>query len=318
MPFIVFQKNYHDDILNIIVFFVVMEFFVFSFIKQKLTKLYDVFASKLSSLLNRSTIDDDLVKELEILLLQADTGVQTTRKIVEKIKQKQNADQSLRDYMRELLIGILQQPTQYVFDAPITLFVGVNGTGKTTSAGKLAYAYKKDGKKVLLVAADTFRAAAVEQLQRWAQQIDVDIVLGTQGQDPASVVYAACEQFINGDYDRLIIDTAGRLQTKKNLMAELNKVYRVIDKKLPDYAINTLVTIDGMLGQNSFEQARSFKESAQVTGVLLTKMDGTGKGGVIFALADQLDLPVAYLTYGENIEEIKKFIIDEYVTELLG
>jgi fused signal recognition particle receptor len=295
-----------------------MEFLVFIFIKQKLTKLYDVFASKFSYLLNCSVVDDDLIKELEILLLQADTGVPTTKKIVKSIKEKEDKNQSLRDYMYDLLVGILQKPQQYSFDAPIMLLVGVNGTGKTTSAGKLAYDCKQKGQKTLLVAADTFRAAAVEQLQQWAKKIGVDIVIGKQEQDAASVVYKACEQFLSGGYDRMIVDTAGRLQTKKNLMAELNKIYRVIDKKLSDHKVNTLLTIDSMLGQNSFEQARLFQDSANVNGVILTKMDGTGKGGVIFALADQLNLPIAYLTFGEKIQDIKQFIIYEYVKELIG
>lgn len=291
---------------------------MFTFIKQKLTKLYDAFASKLSSLLNSSVIDDDLIKELEILLLQADTGVLTTKKIIKNIKRKENNNQSLRDYMRNLLVNILQETQQYFFNAPITLLVGVNGTGKTTCAGKLAYNYKQKGQKVLLVAADTFRAAAVDQLQQWAQKVEVDIVVGKQGQDAASVVYQACEKFLSGVYDRMIIDTAGRLQTKKNLMAELNKIYRIIDKKLPNYKVNTLATIDSMLGQNSFEQARLFQETANVNGVILTKMDGTGKGGVIFALADQLNLPIAYLTFGEKVQDIKQFVIDEYIQELIG
>ena len=189
--------------------------------------------------------------------------------------------------------------------------------GKTTCAAKLAYVYTQQGKRVLLVAADTFRAAACEQLQAWAQKINVGIVLDTTAQDPASVVFKGCEEFKKGGYDILIIDTAGRLQTKANLMQELAKIKRVITKHFPEESIDTLLTIDSMLGQNSFEQAKLFKESTQVNGIILTKMDATGKGGIVFGIADQLEIPIAYIAFGEQSNQIKPFDKDEYIDSLL-
>ena len=202
-------------------------------------------------------------------------------------------------------------------EASVFVLVGINGSGKTTSVAKLAYQCAQKGKKVLLVAADTFRAAAVAQLESWARATGTDIVTGAPGQDPASVVFTGCQQFIQGSYDILIIDTAGRLHTKANLMNELGKVMRIITKNVPEKKVQTLLTIDAMLGQSSFGQAQLFKECAQVDGVILTKMDGTGKGGVIFAIAAELKLPVAYITFGEAVGDIKRFVSTEFVTQLL-
>ena len=221
--------------------------------------------------------------------------------------------------MHTILLDILLQlkspdlSTERVF-----LFVGINGSGKTTSIGKLAHHYTQQGKKVLLVAADTFRAAAPEQLNQWALQVGADILIGKEGQDPASLVFQGCEKFKNEQYDILIIDTAGRLQTKINLMHELAKIKRSLSKQLPEESIATLLTIDSMLGQNSFEQAKLFKEATDVNGIILTKMDGTGKGGIVFAIAQELGIPVAFLTFGEQADQLKKFDAQEYVTELLG
>ena len=198
------------------------------------------------------------------------------------------------------------------------MLVGINGSGKTTLAAKLAYHAKSKGKKVLLVAADTFRAAAQEQLGLWAQKLNADIELGKQGQDPASVVFAGCQRYKQQGYDTLIIDTAGRLQTKTNLMKELEKIKRVIGQQVPNQTINTILTVDSMLGQNSLEQARIFHESTKLDAIALTKMDGTGKGGIVFAIADELGIPVAYITYGEAIEHLKIFDADEYVQNLIN
>jgi len=200
----------------------------------------------------------------------------------------------------------------------IHVLVGINGSGKTTFAGKLAHFYKQQGKKVLLVAADTFRAAAPEQLAQWSERSGVGIVLGKQNQDPASVVFAGCERFKQELFDILIIDTAGRLQTKANLMNELAKIKRTIDKQLPNEPINVLLTIDSMLGQNSFEQAKIFKESTQVNGIVLTKMDGTGKGGIVFGIAQELGIPVAYVAFGEQADQFAPFNAENYVEELLN
>ncbi len=198
------------------------------------------------------------------------------------------------------------------------LLVGINGSGKTTFVGKLAYYYVLKGKKVLLVAADTFRAAASEQLTQWAKLSNTDIVVGKENQDPASVVFAGIERFKKEHYDILIVDTAGRLHVKVNLMNELAKIKRVITKQLPDKRNNTLLTIDSMLAQKSFEQAKVFKESTDVDGIVLTKMDGTGKGGIVFAISQKLQIPIVYITFGEKIDQLKTFDAQEYVRELLS
>ena len=225
----------------------------------------------------------------------------------------------LKTALHSILLSILNKNDMPNYtNQQIFLLVGINGSGKTTSIGKLAHFYAQQGKKVLLVAADTFRAAAPEQLAQWAQQTHADILTGKEGQDPASLVFQGCEKFKKEGYDILIIDTAGRLQTKINLMHELAKIKRSLSKQLPDMPIATLLTIDGMLGQNSFEQAKLFKESTDVNGIILTKMDGTGKGGIVFAIAQELSIPVVFLTFGEQADQIKQFDAQEYVTELLG
>ena len=296
---------------------------MFSFIKNKLQKIFSTVTSKLGSFFSRTTIDEAALKELEILLISSDVGVTTTRSIIAALRKQIGTGiidgAQLKKYMHTILLDILSQhkspdlSTEQVF-----LFVGINGSGKTTTVGKLAHQYKQQGKKVLLVAADTFRAAAPEQLSQWALQVGVDILIGKDGQDPASLVFQGCEKFKNEKYDILIIDTAGRLQTKINLMHELAKIKRCVQKQLTDQSVVTLLTIDAMLGQNSFEQAKLFKESTDVSGIILTKMDGTGKGGIVFAIAQELGIPVIFLTFGEQSNQIKKFDVQEYVTELLG
>lgn len=296
---------------------------MFSFIKNKLQKIFAAVTSKLGSFFSRKTIDEAALKELEILLLSSDVGVATAKAIAAQLKK--DVDSGMHDgahlkaRMHAILLNILIQ--HEVADGNkqnIFLFVGINGSGKTTSIGKLAHMFAQQGKKVLLVAADTFRAAAPEQLKEWATRSGADILMGKSGQDPASLVYQGCEKFKNEQYDILIIDTAGRLQTKTNLMRELAKIKRSVEKQLPNESVATLLTIDAMLGQNSFEQAKLFKESTDVTGIILTKMDGTGKGGIVFAIAQELGIPVVFLTFGEQSEQIKHFDANEYVTELLG
>jgi fused signal recognition particle receptor len=302
---------------------------MFSFIRSKLQKIFTSVTSKLGSLFSRNTIDDEALKELEILLISSDVGVATSQSIIAQLKNDVDSGfhdgKYLKERMHTILLDILTKnisPNQgdegRGIDHNVFLFVGINGSGKTTSIGKLAHSFAQQGKKVLLVAADTFRAAAPEQLKEWANKSGVDILMGKEGQDPASLVYQGCEKFKNEAYDILIIDTAGRLQTKINLMHELSKIKRAVQKQLPKESIATLLTIDAMLGQNSFEQAKLFKESTDVTGIILTKMDGTGKGGIVFAIAQELGIPVSFLTFGENADQIKEFDANEYVTELLG
>jgi fused signal recognition particle receptor len=296
---------------------------MFSFIKNKLQKIFSTVTSKLGSFFSRTTIDEAALKELEIVLISSDVGVATTRSIVAALRKRIGTGvidgAQLKKYMHTILLDILiQHKAPDVSEQKVFLFVGINGSGKTTSIGKLAHHYTQQGKKVLLVAADTFRAAAPEQLNQWALQVGADILIGKEGQDPASLVFQGCEKFKNEQYDILIIDTAGRLQTKINLMHELAKIKRCVQKQLANDNVVTFLTIDAMLGQNSFEQAKLFKESTDVTGIILTKMDGTGKGGIVFAIAQELEIPVVFITFGEQSDQIKKFNAQEYVTELLG
>jgi len=305
---------------------------MFSFIKSKLQKIFTTVTSKLGSFFSRKTIDDAALKELETLLISSDVGVATTKSIIAELKKDVDLGMyngmQLKSRMHKILLDILLSLPHFATSSlgspadklglNVFLFVGINGSGKTTSIGKLAHLFTQQGKKVLLVAADTFRAAAPEQLKEWALRSSADILVGKEGQDPASLVFQGCEKFKNEHYDILIIDTAGRLQTKVNLMHELAKIKRAVEKQLPAQQIATLLTIDAMLGQNSFEQAKLFKESTDVTGIILTKMDGTGKGGIVFAIAQELSIPVVFLTFGEQTEQIKIFDPQEYVTELLG
>ena len=314
---------------------------MFNFIKKKLQKIYQAVTSKLGELLGKEQIDQNDLKQLEVILLEADVGVRTTRALMQELNSRfsfgqlvkgRDLKKALEFLLNDLLVGKRFGELKLEQDNPeqnnseqvypeqnysVILFVGVNGSGKTTAIGKLASRLKADGKKVLLAAADTFRAAATEQLAEWAKMVGVDIVTGREGQDPASVVFQAAEKFKNEGYDYLIVDTAGRLQTKVNLMNELAKIKRVIAKILGEDNITILLTVDSMLGQNSLEQAQIFNESANVDGIILTKMDGTGKGGIVFAIVQELKIPIAYITFGENVEAIKSFDAQEYVKELL-
>jgi len=296
---------------------------MFGFIRDKIKKVYSGFTQKISSLFDRNILDEQFIKELTTLLISADTGVKTTQKIIDWLKdeikqQRITTMDEVRKQLEILLVKLLDAPGQGLKDDPITLMVGVNGSGKTTFSGKLASRLKAQGNKVLLVAGDTFRAAATEQLVEWGKRIGVEVFIGKPNQDPASVIFDGCIRFLDGNFDRIIIDTAGRLQTKSNLMRELEKIRRIIDKQLSDYPVATWLTIDAMLGQNSLRQAEVFNEATQLTGVVLTKFDGTGKGGIVFSVAEQLKLPVVYITFGEGLDDIKPFRSDEYVRDLLN
>jgi len=294
---------------------------MFGFIKDKLKKIYTHVTSKISTIFSKK-IDDETLKELEQVLLSADTGVKTTRIIINNLQKKyKNGEisegQDLKVALQEQLYEILSAKKSDLGNK-VYLMVGINGSGKTTFAGKLANKFKTEGKKVLLVAADTFRAAATEQLEKWAETTGVSIVTGKHEQDPASVVFAGCEKFKQENFDVLIIDTAGRLQTKINLMKELEKIKKIINRHFPDEKINTLLTIDSMLGQNSMEQAKIFNESTDVSGIVLTKMDGTAKGGIVFAITSELGIPISYISFGEKIDQFKEFDAKDYVQDLLG
>lgn len=293
---------------------------MFNFLKEKLTKVYAQFSSKVQSLFNRSTIDQSTLQELYELLIQADVGVKTTKTILSKLENelKQGTLQSGLDIRKQLEIYLTSLLLKKECHAPVILLVGINGSGKTTCAGKLAHFYRQQNKRVLLAAADTFRAAAVEQLESWADKTGASIIKGKEDQDPASVVYEACAQFKAEHFDYLIIDTAGRLQTKEPLMRQLSKIKRTIERQLPDTKICTLLTLDAMLGQNSFSQAKLFNEATAIDGILVTKLDGTGKGGIVFAIQQELGIPIAYLSLGEHLDQLKIFDPHEYITIFLG
>lgn len=294
---------------------------MFGFIKKALTNIYQQFTSKARAIFSRNHIDEDALAELEKILITSDTGIHTTRIIINNLKTEVRSGKiSKGTDLEEALahqLKLLLSAKPYEPQADVYLLVGINGSGKTTCAGKLGSWLKKQNKKVLFVAADTFRAAAVEQLNTWAQRLGIDIVTGKENQDPASVVFSGCERFKDQGYDALIIDTAGRLQTKVNLMKELEKVRRIIDKQLPHKKVSTLLTVDAMLGQNSFEQAKIFNESTQLDGIILTKMDGTGKGGIVFSIIQELKIPIAFISFGEQPDQLSLFNADDYVDSLL-
>lgn len=271
-----------------------------------------------------SKIDDDFYEELEEVLVMADLGVHTTEKIIENLKLKVKEDHIKEpSQCKELLVSTIKEQMQVSPDAydfenetSVVLIIGVNGVGKTTSVGKLAGQYKKAGKKVLMAAADTFRAAAIEQLTEWSNRAGVDIIAGQEGSDPAAVVFDAIAAAKARKTDLLLCDTAGRLHNKKNLMEELRKINRIIDKEYPQAHRETLIVLDGTTGQNALAQARQFKEVADITGIILTKLDGTAKGGIAIAIQSELGVPVKYIGIGEKIEDLQKFDSDSFVDAL--
>ena len=271
-----------------------------------------------------SSIDDDFYEELEEILIMGDIGINATTSILENLK-KQVAEQHIKEPMecKQLLIDSIKKQmyvdsTEYAFEdrKSVILVIGVNGVGKTTSVGKLAGKLKEQGKKVVLAAADTFRAAAGEQLTQWANRAGVDIIGGQSGADPASVVYDAVAAAKARNADVLICDTAGRLHNKKNLMAELEKIYRILAKEYSEAYLETLVVLDGTTGQNALAQAKQFSEVANVNGIILTKLDGTAKGGIAVAIQSELDIPVKYIGVGESIDDLQKFDADAFVNAL--
>jgi len=271
-----------------------------------------------------SAIDEDFYEEIEEILIMGDIGINATNAILEDLKQKVK-EQHIKDpsQCKELLINSIREQMQvgevaYRFEQEksVVLVIGVNGVGKTTSVGKLAGKLKDQGEKVILAAADTFRAAAGEQLTEWANRAGVEIISGSEGADPASVVYDAVCAAKARNADVLLCDTAGRLHNKKNLMEELRKINRIIDREYPDAFRETLVVLDGTTGQNALEQARQFKEVCDITGIVLTKLDVTAKGGIAVAIQAELGIPVKYIGVGESIEDLQKFDADEFVNAL--
>ncbi len=271
-----------------------------------------------------SRIDDDFYEELEEILIMGDIGVKATEEILENLQEKVK-ENKIKNPMdcKELLISSIKEQmnvgeTAYRFEEEksVVLVIGVNGVGKTTTVGKLAGKLKGNGRKVMMAAADTFRAAAGEQLQEWANRAGVDIVGGQDGADPAAVVFDAVQAAKARKADVLLCDTAGRLHNKKNLMEELKKINRILEKEYPDAYRETLVVLDATTGQNALAQARQFSEVAEITGIVLTKMDGTAKGGIAVAIHSELGIPVKYIGVGETIEDLQKFDADQFVDAL--
>ncbi len=297
----------------------------FSRLKDSLSKTRNSIVSGIDSVFNGfSSIDHEFYEELEEILIMGDLGVNATREIIENLKVKVKEEHIKEpSECKQLLVNSIKEQmhveeTAYEFEKQqsVVLVIGVNGVGKTTSIGKLAGKLKDQNKKVLIAAADTFRAAAVEQLEEWAKRAKVDIISGNEGADPASVIYDAVSAAKARHVDVLLCDTAGRLHNKKNLMEELKKINRIIDKEFPNVHRENLVVLDGTTGQNALNQAREFGEVAELTGIILTKMDGTAKGGIAVAIQSELKVPVKYIGIGESIDDLQKFDSDQFVNAL--
>lgn len=290
-----------------------------------LEKTRKEFVSQLSNLSKKyKNIDENYFEELEDILIMADIGVDTVMKFVELLRKRVKTEKiedasKLKDIIiDELFImyvgnDILDSKIHYAEDGPtVILFVGVNGVGKTTTIGKFAHQLKEQGKKVMLVAGDTFRAGAIEQLEEWGERVGTTVISSTS-KDPSSVMYDGLEKAVKEDYDVVLIDTAGRLQNKENLMRELEKVNRVIQKIIPTAPHETLLVIDATTGHNGISQAKSFKEITNITGIVLTKLDGTAKGGIVLAIKESVALPVKYVGLGEGMDDLEKFDIEKYI-----
>lgn len=300
----------------------------FEKLKNSLLKTRDNISNKIDQVLaNYRTVDEELFEEIEETLISADIGVETTLKIVaqlrDKVKLNNIQDPSeiknvLADILKENIINDKIDNNLNVDEKTIVLVVGVNGVGKTTTIGKLAMKFKKDGKKVLMVAADTFRAAAIEQLTEWANRAKVDIISHKEGSDPASVVFDGVSAMKSRDADILICDTAGRLHNKKNLMNELNKIKRVIEKEYPEAKKEILLIVDGTTGQNAIIQAKEFMNATDLTGAIITKLDGTAKGGMIFPLEMELGIPVKFIGIGEQVNDLVKFEPEKFIEAIIN
>ncbi|MEG0874441.1 MAG: signal recognition particle-docking protein FtsY [Clostridiales bacterium] len=294
---------------------------LFDKLKSGLSKTRGGFGSKIAAVLTGSKINEDLFEELEEALIEADMGISTAMSIMDILRDRVKTDkikdaETLKKVLSEEICKILNQG-QAEFDLEkgklqVILVTGVNGVGKTTSIGKMAARFKNDGYKVLLCAADTFRAAAAEQLELWSKKADVEIVRHAEGADPGAVVFDGIQAAKSRNSDILLIDTAGRLQNKNNLMAELGKIKRILDKELPDVPVESLLTLDASTGQNAINQAKAFKEIVDINGIILTKIDGTAKGGIIVGIIDEMKIPVRYVGVGEGIEDLQDFDADAF------
>ena len=296
---------------------------------RSLKKTRTGFSARLNAFLaNFRRVDEDFFEELEEMLILSDVGVNVATQLTEdlryeaKLENAKKADDLKRVIIEKLVEiyekdGVFNEQINFQDGLTVMLFVGVNGVGKTTSIGKLAYKYKNEGKKVMLVAADTFRAGAVAQLAEWGRRVDVPVVTGPEKADPASVVFDGMERAVAENVDVLLIDTAGRLQNKDNLMAELEKIGRIIKRVIPDAPHETLLALDASTGQNALSQAKEFSKITPLTGLILTKIDGTAKGGVVLAIRQELDIPVKFIGFGEKVDDIGEFDSEDFIRGLL-
>ena len=297
----------------------------FDKLKNGLGKTKESFSDKLNNVFSTfRKVDEDLLEELEEILVMSDVGMETATEIIDRLRQrvkKENLkdENEVRQAIKEIMIEILdiENASLNIDTIPsVILVVGVNGVGKTTSIGKIANNLVQNGKKVVIAAADTFRAAAVEQLEVWANRASAEIVKKPEGADPASVVYDAIKYTKEINADVLIVDTAGRLHNKKHLMDELEKINRVIDKELPDSSKESLIVLDAETGQNAIMQVKAFKETTKITGIILTKLDGTAKGGVVFGIVSENQIPIKYIGVGEQIDDMEPFNSTDFVNAI--
>ena len=299
----------------------------FSRLVEGLTKTRNAVVSGIENVfLGYDVIDEDFYEELEETLIMGDIGIRASTDIIEELRKRVKEEHlTSPSQCKNVLIETIKQrmdlgENAYEFESrkSVVFVIGVNGVGKTTSVGKLASQLKKDGKKVLVVAADTFRAAAIEQLEEWTKRAGVDIIAQNEGSDPGAVVFDACKAAVARNTDVMIVDTAGRLHNKKKLMEELKTINKIIEREYPDAYRETLVVLDGTTGQNALEQARVFNEAANITGIILTKLDGSAKGGIAVAIQAELSIPVKYIGVGEKIDDLHKFDSQEFVDALFS
>ena len=297
----------------------------FKRLKEGLSKTRNSIVDSFSSVFGASHIDDDFYEELEETFIMADMGYETTEKVIENLKERVKEARIKEPAACKELINIIRDQmmvdeSAYDFEKKksVILVIGVNGVGKTTTIGKLAAQYKKSGKKVLIAAADTFRAAAIDQLKTWADRAGVEMISHNEGADPAAVVYDAVSAAKARNTDILLIDTAGRLHNKKNLMDELAKMRRIISRDYPDANVESLIVLDGTTGQNALEQARQFSNVTEIDGIVITKLDGTAKGGIAIAIQAELNVPVKFIGIGEKIDDLQRFDPSAYVEALFS
>ena len=296
----------------------------FDKLKARLSKTKSSLVEGINSLLSGSkAIDDDFYDELEETLILSDLGLKTSEDIVSKLRAKVKAEKisdpdAVRQAIKDIIADMLgeDKPLDLSTKPSVILVIGVNGAGKTTTIGKLAYKLINEGKKVLVAAADTFRAAAIDQLQVWCDRAGADIIKHSEGSDPASVVYDAMDAAKSRDVDVVIVDTAGRLHTKKNLMQELSKISKIVHTKAEGCSLEVLIALDATTGQNAVNQAREFNEVADITGIILTKLDSTSKGGIVIPISNELNIPVKLITVGEKIEDIQPFSAKDFANAL--